>query len=98
MAKTTYAMRSPETWQQIMEEFDNSGQSQKAYCQAQGIALGTFSKWRSKLGAGKDTKPVKSDPPLFVQLPIDAERGTGGRAWDIELDLGNGVVLKLRSA
>ena len=44
-------------WQQHIDAWHKSGQSQQQYCHAQGIALATFGYWRRKLKIAADDKP-----------------------------------------
>lgn len=44
-------------WQHRIQTWSESGLSQKSYCQANGIALATFSYWRRKL---KDAQPERA--------------------------------------
>ena len=45
--------RSAEQWQEILQRFEHSGQTQPAFCAAEGLALSTFSLWRRKLGSSR---------------------------------------------
>ena len=56
-------------WQQHIDQWRQSGQSQQRYCQAHSIALATFGYWRRKLKKGSAEKPrfyplVLSGQPL----------------------------------
>ena len=74
-------------WQAILSRFERSGQSGKEFCEAEGLTPGTFSWWRRELG-----RSGTSGGALFVELP----EGRPAAAWDAELDLGGGVVLRVR--
>ena len=87
-----------------MKHYAGSGLSQKAFCQREGLAMSTFSKWRKQLGL-VHTKPeietTADFKPLFpilratdtVQL---AENDHGVPDWDVELALGSGMTLRIR--
>ncbi len=38
-----YTRRSRQQWQQLIEAQQSSGLSQKAYCQQEGLSIGSFS-------------------------------------------------------
>lgn len=84
--------RTPAQWQQLIEAQQASGLSQKAFCQENGIAKATFGYWKRKL---KQEQCAAQSPSPWVELPqLDAALSSAGR-WQIELDLGNGVCLRL---
>ncbi len=84
--------RTAEQWQQIIEEQLGSNLTQKAYCSEQGISLSTFTHWKRKLLANDPTEADASWIDLTHGLSELAPPPSG---WKIELDLGNGVVLRL---
>ena len=98
------ARRTAAQWRKLIERFDRSGQTRGNFCAANGLALSAFDLWRRKPGATQ--APADEAPPesLFVELtnatePAELSRiaaGTGG--WEVELELGAGVVLRLRRA
>ncbi len=97
---TAYKRRSKAQWQQLIEAQQSSGLSQTAFCQQEGLSIGTFSNWKRKLKDDKEsfiplanTGSPSSDPwiELPAALPTD-------NPWHIELDLGNGVCLRLSQA
>ena len=93
--------RTAAQWRKLIERFDRSGQTRGTFCAAHGLALSTFDLWRRKLGetqAAADEAPPES---LFVELTNAPEAAqsripTGASAWEVELELGAGVVLRLR--
>jgi len=44
-------------WEQHIDAWHQSGQSQQRYCQTHGLALATFGYWRRKLKKGSAEKP-----------------------------------------
>lgn len=79
-------------WRAIMSRFERSGQGRREFCEAEGLVLGTFSWWRSELGRSGPVGAAAGGA-LFVEL---AEGRSAAAAWDAELDLGGGVVLRVR--
>ena len=95
--------RSAAQWRKLIERFDRSGQTRGNFCAAHGLALSTFDLWRRKLGETQAAAPEEQRDSLFVELTNATEsagcgtsQGTG--AWEVELELGVGVVLRVRRA
>ena len=81
--------RSREEWQQLIEAQAASELTQTAFCKANRLSLASFQNWKRRLAA---EQPSLHDP--WVDLgTLDRPTGSG---WDIELDLGKGVCLRLR--
>ena len=49
----TLIRRSAEQWREIQQRFEHSGQTQVAFCAAEGLALSTFTLWRRKLDSSR---------------------------------------------
>ena len=101
--KTHRARRTAAQWQELIERFERTGQTRGRFCPAHGLALSTFDLWRRKLRATPATVNEEHPDALFVELTNPAQThalptsaGTG--AWEVELDLGAGVVLRVRRA
>ena len=97
------ARRTAAQWRKLIERFEQSGQTRGKFCAAHGLALSTFDLWRRKLG--ETPAAVEEDHPeaLFVELTNPAQTqaspiSSGTNEWEVELDLGAGVVLRLRRA
>lgn len=87
--------RSPAQWQQIMVAYESSDLSQKTFCEQKGLAPSSFAKWRRQL---KDEKVTQKEPlakSMFMELPLQGLLPTQP-LWDIEVELGNGIALRLR--
>ena len=82
--------RSREQWQQLVQEQGDSGLNPADFCQLRSINLVSFGNWRRRL---KKESTVGSDTH-WLELPT-APAPRSAR-WDIELDLGNGLCLRLR--
>ena len=75
-------------WRAIMSRFERSGQGRREFCEAEGLVLGTFSWWRTELG-----RSGPGGSALFEEL---ADGRPAAPAWDAELELGGGMVLRVR--
>ncbi len=91
--------RSIEEWRTINAQFEASGLSVQKFCAEQNLGLSTFSRWRQRLlRADADRQsPVESREALFLELD-GASPTDSPSAWEVELELGPGVVLRLRRA
>ena len=97
------ARRTAAQWRKVVERFDRSGQTRGKFCAANGLALSTFDLWRRKLGETQAPADEAHPESLFVELtnatePAGSRTAAGTGAWDVELELGAGVVLRLRQA
>ncbi len=95
--KRVRVSRTPDQWQSLFERFEKSGQTRDQFCHQQGISLSSFSRWRTKLRKQTLVEPTSNDVPLFTELASGVQpEGVPVSGWDIELQLGAGVVLRLR--
>lgn len=96
--------RSASEWRGLMREYSRGGTTRKQFCAHHGVALSTFDWWRSRLRRESGARPlsrVTSSPPsaLFVELAQDVKPvSVAASNWDVELELGGGVFLRLRRA
>ena len=89
--------RSVAQWQALIERFERAGQTRKRFCAAHGVALSTFDGWRRKLRGTPAVREEESQA-LFVELSSPPEAEVPVPVWDVELELGGGVVLRVRRA
>ena len=79
-------VRGEAEWRALMADYEHWDGTQVTFCRARGISRKTFQAWRRRLGL---THRPKSGG--FVEIAPAPAPG-----WDIELELGGGVVLRLR--
>ncbi|MDE0421014.1 MAG: IS66 family insertion sequence element accessory protein TnpB [Gammaproteobacteria bacterium] len=82
--------RTAAQWRSIMARQEASGLTCEAFCAAEGIGRSAFWRWRRRL-ADEEAASAGNGGPMFVELP-----GAGAASWDAELELGGGVVLRVR--
>ena len=70
-----------EAWRTLLEDFDLHEGSQAEFCRLHGISHGSLFYWRRKL---RQTAFVE------IEAPVSAA------CWDVELEFGDGMVLRLR--
>lgn len=88
--------RSREQWRELLERFEQSGQSRERFCREQGLTLSSFAHWRRELGKTGAGRRAAAGAPFFLEVTPQATGAAG--SWDAELDLGAGMVLRLRRA
>ena len=91
MTETTrrHVRRSPSEWQQLIDEQARSGLSQTAFCAARAVSTTSFQHWKRQLAA-------TLAPPSPTWLDLGPLRESVATGWDLELELGAGVCLRLR--
>ena len=72
-----------------MAEYERWDGTQASFCAARGVSLKTFQSWRRRNGFTAGAAAGKTSG--FVRIAP-----ASGPVWDIELSLGDGVVLRLR--
>lgn len=91
--------RSNAEWHAIFARYENSGQTQRDFCKAEGVALSSFLRWRRRLGptvmtssvsAKHTAAPAESPFVELIAAPSD-------QSWTIELELPGGCVLRVRA-
>lgn len=93
LKRRTRVRHSAGEWQDIFQQFAQSGQTQEIFCAEQSLALSTFNRWRQRLTGS--TKLVADQAASFVEL-ASYEEPLSTVPWDVELQLGAEVFLRLR--
>ena len=93
----TRAQRTRAQWKSVVDDFASSGLTKTAFCRKRGIATSCLYRWQKvfagQLASGNFidiTEPVSSAPSA-------SPRTDGNPHWQVELELGAGMVLRLRS-
>lgn len=87
--------RTAAQWRALVEQFEQSGLSARAFCDRHQLGYASFCQWRRRL-AQEGTAPVMSSKPEAEFLDLSA-LGIASRSsgWQIVLSLGGGVELRL---
>ena len=93
----TRVFRSRTQWESLVEEFKTSGLTKSAYCKRQGVTISCFYRWQKILAE-------ESAPNNFIDITEPVARATAAqpvtethRHWQVELELGAGVILRIRT-
>lgn len=84
--------RSREQWQRLIDEQRSSELTQRHFCQKNKLAVSSFCNWKRRLSKEEAANPSTEDPH-WLSLPEQLFSPSG--KWRIELDLGNGLCLRL---
>ena len=89
--------RTNEQWQVILDQWQESELTPKAFCSQQGITYPSFQAARQRLAGAFGNRRAKAQPvPTFINLEeIPAEGRSSASGWNITLRLGNGIELEL---
>ena len=86
--------RGREEWERLMAEYEAGELSQRAFCAQHGLAYSSFGYWRKHLRGGLAAKDGPG--PALVELPALTRLSVERVPWRIELELGEGIVLRVR--
>jgi transposase-like protein len=86
--------RSREEWERLMAEYEAGEVSQRAFCAEHGLAYSSFGYWRKRLrgAVAAGDRPM----PALVELPAWCGMAVEPSPWRLELELGEGMVLRVR--
>lgn len=88
--------RSATQWRELFDRFEQSDQSREQFCREQGVSLSSFDRWGTRLRTVPSTPSAISEEPVFVELKPTSIQQPATPAWDIELQLGADIFLRLR--
>ncbi|MEY3252199.1 MAG: hypothetical protein RL227_1172 [Pseudomonadota bacterium] len=92
-----------QAWKVLMKRFDGAAMTAQEFCAREGLSLGSFRRWRSRLESSRSIAPARALPtkdapstPPFVDMGVlgsSAVRDHG--ALDLRIELGGGISLHL---
>lgn len=93
LTTNTQSRRTKTQWQQLLNDFDAGQYNVVEFCKLHQVSCSTFYQWRKKLM----DEPKDDAAPLFVQMSqSDNLQSSTTPAWDIELELGAGIILRMK--
>jgi len=87
---------SADYWQSHLDNWQQGSLTQRQYCQQNNLGLSTFQKWKKKLYPSLVSSKQLSEP--FIEIPAHSLEPQPVTQWDIELELGNNITLRLRQS
>jgi putative transposase len=91
--------RSRAQWQTLIEQAEHSALSISEFCHAQDLSVSSFYQWRKRLAAEQGSvagSAAAANPGTFIDLGALGNSADDTGPWDLELQLGNHVMLRLR--
>ena len=106
LKKKPKVMRSKDQWRTLLTEFKASGLTQAVFCKKHRIAASSLYKWRKHFNQPPSSpefielsEPLSSGSPAQTHLPPQPSCQTAeSHDWQVELELGSGMILRLRGA
>lgn len=74
-------------WERLVAEYEHGDETRRAFCDERGLSVSSLDYWRRKLRE-------ETTAPGFIEL--GSVSAASAAAWEMELELGGGVVLRLR--
>jgi putative transposase len=93
-APQTQSRRSQEDWNWLMTEYEAGDVTQRQFCERHQLAYSTFCYWRKRLSAGAVRTELAAVSAPLLELPVLPTPGQSD--WRLELELGQGMVLRLK--
>jgi hypothetical protein len=87
LSSNGYVQRSARQWSEIMARYRQSGLGSRDFCAAEGLVPRTFEKWERRL------RRQESGKGKFLEVPAP---GSAQGPWAVEVELPNGVRLRVR--
>ena len=93
--KASRTQRTGAQWSALLSRYHDSELTQTAFCEAHGLAISSFT---TALRRERNAPAARSEHhDAFVPVLVDgAAEHTSSLAWDVELTLGAGIVLRIR--
>ena len=90
--------RTAGQWRTLLERQSASGQSIEAFCRGESITTASFYRWRKQLSQRRNAEQTskRDESPAAAFVDLGALGGGSRDGWELELALGDGVVLRLR--
>ena len=86
--------RTRAQWSALIEQYAESELTQSEFCEVRGLAISSFT---TALRRWRETPGGMGHAAAFVPVRVDdALRHVESSAWDVELTLGAGIVLRIR--
>ena len=90
-------MRTETQWKALLDEFNTSGLTRSAFCKQHRIATSSLYRWQKALtGPSTAAEFIDITEPVVKSAPTLPVPGNDS-LWQVELELGAGVILRVRA-
>ena len=86
--------RSRSQWKSLLDDFHRSGLTKVAFCKQRGVATSSLNRWQQIFAQESGGDFIDVTEPLSVAPSNTHEADL---AWQVELALGNNIVLRMRT-
>jgi len=91
--RKTRVKRSKEQWEVLVNQYETSGLTQQVFCKQHGIATSGLNKWRKRFSRSSESEFV--DITRQLSQAASQSRDQAEPHWQVELQLGQGLVLRI---
>ena len=84
--------RSPDQWQALVNQWQDSGLSMQSFCKKNNLAYQSFCNWKAKLATASQVDQAEA-APAFIDLSNVTQPAQSN--WQITLKLADGIELQL---
>lgn len=95
--RKTKVWRSKDQWKALLDELASSGLTKAAFCQIHSIAPSNLYRWQKLLAEESTTDDFINITEPLVQAVPETSVPVSDNLWQVELALGAGVVLRVRT-
>lgn len=90
--------RSDKQKQALLIEYPHSGLSKANFCKKHKISTSTFYKWQKDFSKQQSVAEfVDITDKVISKKAVAVASASSGELWQVELDLGSGIVLRVRT-
>jgi hypothetical protein len=90
--------RSRSQWRSLLDDFHRSGLTKVAFCKQRGVATSSLNRWQRILeGQPEIGDFIDVTEPLSVTPAEPSSSQESDAGWQVELALGNNIVLRMRT-
>ena len=93
----TRVMRSRGQWKALLEEFNTSELTKSAFCKKHRIATSSLYRWQQLFAEHVGVTDFVDVTQPLSSTPLPPPAPSGDNDWQVELELGAGIVLRLRT-
>ena len=94
--KSGRRQRNRAQWQRIITAQAASNLAQQAYCTRHGLSYSSFCRWKRELGAVGSSMAAPGPIPRAEFVEIKPHGLPATACWEFDLELGEGVTLRMR--
>lgn len=95
--RKTRINRTHTQWKSLINDYENSSLTQQAFCDKHKIANSSLHKWRKRFSQVRSSF-IDITQPLTTAATTINNKNTAGSLWQVELELGTGIVLRVRAS